>query len=310
MTVRQVFYQLVTRAVIDKTEQEYKGTVCRLLAKMRRSGDLPYEWIADNSRWMRKPTSYGSIEELLETTRQAYRRSLWANQDAYVEVWIEKEALAGVVYELTSRWDVPLMVTRGYPSLTFLYEAAEQMPLDRVVYIYYLGDFDPSGVDIERFVREQLDDLRLGRLVREHISDKPDPTALTAAFEMLTRISGLFEEEKPSDLDDLVSRFERAGVPFHRELDIEFDRLAVSADQIVEYSLPTRPTKKSDSRSKGFTGESVELDALSTSQLHELVETAITQHLDKGQLDRTLKIEEQEQKSLEEFLGRWEGKTA
>ncbi len=157
MTVRQIFYQATTLGVVAKTEAEYKGTVVRLLTEMRRSGELPFGWIADNTRWMRKPTSHSSLDQALQRTAEAYRRSLWDDQDVYVEIWLEKEALAGVVFDITSEWDVPLMVTRGYPSLTYLYEAAEQIEgKSKSAYIYYLGDHDPSGVDISRNVEERL----------------------------------------------------------------------------------------------------------------------------------------------------------
>ncbi len=115
MTVRQVFYRLVTLNVIDKTEAEYKSTVCRLLTDMRRNGKLPYQWIADNTRWMRKPTSYSNLEQAVQETAQFYRRRLWDDQGVYVEVWLEKDALSGVLYPITAKYDVPLMVTRGYP---------------------------------------------------------------------------------------------------------------------------------------------------------------------------------------------------
>jgi hypothetical protein len=157
MTVRQVFYQLVTRGVIAKTEAEYKTTVCRLLVQMRRDGELPFDWIADNTRWQRKPRTYGSLQAMLENCQQTYRRALWDDQDAYVEVWLEKEALAGVLIDVTAKWDVPLMVTRGYPSVSFLHSAAEAIADEsRAVYVYYFGDRDPSGVDIDRFVEREL----------------------------------------------------------------------------------------------------------------------------------------------------------
>jgi hypothetical protein len=157
MTVRQVFYQLVTRRVIAKTEAEYKTTVCRLLVQMRRDGHLPFGWIADNTRWQRKPRTYGSLSAMLENCQETYRRALWNDQDAYVEVWLEKEALAGVLVGITARWDVPLMVTRGYPSVSFLHAAAEAIAEEtRAVYVYYFGDRDPSGVDIDRFVEREL----------------------------------------------------------------------------------------------------------------------------------------------------------
>jgi hypothetical protein len=157
MTVRQVFYQLVTRGVIAKTEAEYKTTVCRLLVQMRRDGDLPFEWIADNTRWQRKPRTYGSLQAMLENCQHTYRRALWDDQDTYVEVWLEKEALAGVLIDVTAKWDVPLMVTRGYPSVSFLHSAAEAIAEEtRSVYLHYFGDRDPSGLDINRFVEREL----------------------------------------------------------------------------------------------------------------------------------------------------------
>jgi hypothetical protein len=94
MTVRQVFYQMVSRGAVRKTETEYDKTVCRLLARMRRDGDLPFNWITDNTRWARKSISYSSVEEALERTRDLYRRDAWANQDVYVEIWLEKDAFA------------------------------------------------------------------------------------------------------------------------------------------------------------------------------------------------------------------------
>src|SRR5262245_36550715 len=137
-TVRQVFYQLVWQAVIEKTEQEYKNTVIRLLTKMRLSRDVPFAWVADNTRWMRKPWSFGSLAEALESTARTYRRDLWEEQEVYVEIWTEKDALAGVLLEETRRWDVPLMVSRGFSSISYLYEAAETITMnDKPAYLYY-----------------------------------------------------------------------------------------------------------------------------------------------------------------------------
>ena len=65
---------------------------------MRQAGDLPYGWLADNTRWQRKPRTFGSIQEALDETAQFYRKALWDDADSYVEIWLEKDALAGVVY--------------------------------------------------------------------------------------------------------------------------------------------------------------------------------------------------------------------
>lgn len=232
MTVRQVFYRLVSEGVIEKTEQQYKGTVCRLLGVMRRERVIPFGWIADNTRWMRKPKTYSNLESMFELTAQTYRRDLWDNQPDYVEIWLEKDALAGVLYEETESWDVPLMVTRGYPSISYLYEAAEALAAqDKPAYLYYFGDYDPSGVDITRAVE-----------------------------------SGIRE--------------------FAPDAEIYFNRIAVTQEEIELWDLPTRPTKKTDSRSKNFEGESVEVDAILPATLRALVSECITHHIDQDALER------------------------
>jgi hypothetical protein len=158
MTVRQVFYQATVRGIIDKAETGYRK-VQRDLVEMRRDGMLPYGWLADNTRWQRKPTTYDGIEDVLFETARLYRRNLWANADCHVEIWEEKDALAGVIYPVTEIYDVPLMVSRGYSSITFLHSSAEYINnLGIPAHIYHLGDYDPSGVDagkkIERDLRE------------------------------------------------------------------------------------------------------------------------------------------------------------
>jgi hypothetical protein len=158
MTVRQLFYQLASvHQVIAKSEAEYKGTVGRLTKDLRLSGALPWPWLVDNTRWIRKPSTYGSLTDCLEQSASAYRRSLWSNRNSYVEIWLEKDALSGVFYDITSEYDVPLMVTRGYPSLSYVKAAADQIITnDRPTWIYYFGDYDPSGTDISRDCEAKL----------------------------------------------------------------------------------------------------------------------------------------------------------
>ncbi len=160
MTVRQIFYQLVTLGAIAKTEGEYKSTVVRLLSQMRRSCEIPYSWIADNTRWQRKAPTWASLKEVLEDTARTYRRSLWDDANVYVEIWLEKDALSGVLWDVTWKWDVPLMVTRGYPSISFLSGAAEAIvEKNKPTFLYYFGDYDPSGMDIPRFVEAEIKTL-------------------------------------------------------------------------------------------------------------------------------------------------------
>jgi hypothetical protein len=230
MTLRQLFYRLVSEGVVEKTESEYGSTVGRLLLQMRRDGSIPFDWVSDNTRWMRKTRTYSSLESALQRTAQTYRRALWDDQEVYVEVWTEKDAIAGVLLEETDEWDVPLMVSRGFSSETYLYEAAQTIrQVDKPAYLYYFGDHDPSGVVIDRKIQEAL--------------QRYAPNAA-----------------------------------------IEFKRVAVLRHQIEEWDLPTRPTKKSDTRSKSFEGDSVEVDAIPSQQLRDLVRNCIEQHVDHSKL--------------------------
>jgi hypothetical protein len=156
-TVRQVFYALTVRGVIAKAEIEYQRTVVRLLSEMREAGTIPFNYIADNTRWQRKPSTFVGLESCLRSTAKFYRRDLWASMPVYVEVWCEKDALSGVLMEETSVYDVPLMVARGYSSLSFLHSAAKAIEATRKpAYIFHFGDLDPSGVDAARDIEAKL----------------------------------------------------------------------------------------------------------------------------------------------------------
>jgi hypothetical protein len=85
---------------------------------LRREGRLDNKRIADMTRWMRKPTTHNGVEDILEAAAKMYRKALWTDADTYVEVWCEKDALAGVILPVTAKYDVPLMVSRGFASET------------------------------------------------------------------------------------------------------------------------------------------------------------------------------------------------
>jgi hypothetical protein len=248
MTVRQVFYQASVRDIIEKSEAGYTKIQTDLV-QMRCSGVLPYDWITDNTRWQRKPRTFSSVEEALHNTARYYRKALWDEQPSHVETWLEKDALAGVILPITGLYDVPLMVARGYASLSFLHSAAEYIAdLDVPTHIYHFGDFDPSGVNAGEKIEETLREMA--------------PAA-----------------------------------------EIHFERVAVTADQIKAWDLPTRPTKRTDSRAKNFGGISVELDAIDPDRLRSLVEETIQRHLPVEQLQVLKAAEESERELIASFVG-------
>lgn len=170
VTVRGLYYQAEVAGVpgIDKTELAY-GRVQRQVLALRRAGRMPYKHIADATRWMRKPQSYDSISDALTACAYLYRRSLWRDATEHAEIWLEKDAIAGAVYPVTSENDVPLMVARGYCSETFAFEAIEQRGDDRrPYYVYYLGDFDRAGRDAARSLRKKLEQFSAEKGIEVH----------------------------------------------------------------------------------------------------------------------------------------------
>src|SRR5262245_31514163 len=210
MTVRQVFYQLVVRGVIETTEKEYQRTVIRLLTDMRLAHELPFNWIVDESRQRQITETYDSISEAAEATAKFYRRSALRECSDYIEIWCEKDALAGVLWDVTSDYDVPLMVSRGMPSLTFLHGTAVEVRRaarnGKQTSTYQFGDRDPSGVLIPQTIERRLNEMC-------ERFDCPEPI---------------------------------------------IERVALTAEQIAEFNLPTRPTKRvGNSHANGFDGDSV-----------------------------------------------------
>jgi hypothetical protein len=247
-TVRQIFYLASVQGIVPKSEAGY-SMVQTDLVLMRRDGRVPYSWLADSTRWQRKPNTFGSVQEAFEETARLYRKALWQDADAYVEIWLEKDALSGVVYPVTSQFDAPLMVARGYASLSFLYDAAQYIAgLDVPAYIYHCGDYDPSGQDAARAIEQTL------------------------------------REMAP-------------------EAEIYFERLAVTPIQIRNWRLPTRPTKTTDSRAKGFGNVSVELDAIPPNYLRTLVQGVIEHHLPPEQYAVLKAAEASEQKLIKGLVG-------
>lgn len=156
LTVRQIFYALSVVDAVPKTEKGYRQT-CYHLKRMREEEVIPYNWIADNTRWQIKPDTSPNLEAALNRWQESYRRDLWANQPDYVEIWVEKDALAGVISSITKEFDVPLYVARGYGSLTVISDAAEYIKgIGKPAYIYHFGDYDPSGVDAAHKIRDGL----------------------------------------------------------------------------------------------------------------------------------------------------------
>jgi hypothetical protein len=170
VTVRGLYYQAEVHSVpgIGKDENSY-SKVQRQVLELRRQGRLRYEWIADASRWMRKPRTFDSWQDALKDTARLYRKSLWRDTCCNLEIWCEKDALAGVLLPVTQEYDVPLMVSRGYTSETFAYEAVEAYEGSEHPYVVYaLYDFDKSGQAAAQSLKEKVERFGAEKGVKVH----------------------------------------------------------------------------------------------------------------------------------------------
>ena len=150
MTLRQVYYQLVSKQIIENKKSEYQRLDNALIVA-RKEGLIPYEWIEDRTRRPRDIAMWEDLSEFIEDIRYAYRKNIWSRQKNYIVVWVEKEALSEIFSKIINPYGVTLIVGRGYNSLSIKKELADRFKkIGKPIIILYFGDFDPSGEDIYR----------------------------------------------------------------------------------------------------------------------------------------------------------------
>jgi hypothetical protein len=239
ITLRQLYYRLVSKHLIKNTINSYKR-LSRIMVKAREIEDVPVNCLEDRSRRVlgRGDSGYDSAEKFLKSKLSSLQGSwkgfsmpMWEEQPRNVWISLEKDALSRLVSWVANRYSVKTFPTRGYPSFSYVKRMANyiqnQLGGKQTVLLFF-GDFDPSGVDIER---------------------------------------------------DLTERLEKYGAT-----QFYVNRVALTADQILEYRLPPIPVKRSDARSEGFLEEygdkTVELDALDPNLLQQMVKDAIVEQID------------------------------
>ena len=166
LSIRQLFYLLVTTGEIDKTELAYKQVI-RLATEMRNEGELAFEWIRDDSRRRMRLALNQSPAEALQDLAESYSFDYQSLQPTRLEVWCEKETLSGVLWPVCAKYRVDLLPCKGMPSLTYRHEAAMASNDDgRPFKVLYVGDSDPTGelIDpsINSFMRRYLRVVWLG----------------------------------------------------------------------------------------------------------------------------------------------------
>ena len=187
LTLRQVYYQLVSKNTIANSERSYNNLGV-LLNNGRLAGLIDWEAIEDRTRYVRALSHWNHPSEIIKDAAASYNIDLWQGQQYYVEVWVEKDALIGIVEQAATRYDVPCFSCRGYVSQSEMWEAAQRMISHSESVVLHLGDHDPSGIDMTRDIQERLcmfgADVRVERLALnmsqvEQYNPPPNPAKVT-----------------------------------------------------------------------------------------------------------------------------------
>jgi hypothetical protein len=150
VTARQVYYMAAGRQLVSKDDRGYRQ-ILRRLSSLREIERLPWDWIADNTRWVRRRRSYANLDEAITEWQATYRRDYWLDQPRRLELWVESDSIASFIHDSIYRLGVPLYVCRGQASRTYIRAAVDDARQDgKPVDILYVGDFDPSGLAIDR----------------------------------------------------------------------------------------------------------------------------------------------------------------
>jgi len=159
LTLRQIYYQLVSRDLIENTEKSYKN-IGNLVNNGRLAGLIDWNALEDRTRKHRALPHWETPSEIVQGAARQYRRDLWEGQDRYCEIWVEKDALIGIVEQAADRLDCPCFSCRGYTSQSAMWAAAmrfrRKTDEGRECVIIHLGDHDPSGIDMTRDIKDRL----------------------------------------------------------------------------------------------------------------------------------------------------------
>lgn len=278
LTVRQIYYQLVARALIPNNEASYKRII-DLLSKARLAGIIDWDHIEDRTRNIRGNSHWETPGSVIKSAAYSFALDRWSNQEVAVEVYVEKDALLGVIAPVCRSLDVRYMSSRGYMSLSEVEVAAGRIRRHvtnrKKVLIVHLGDHDPSGQDMTRDIGDRLEMFLNG-------GDVPYRTGVAVT------------DTPPSSLS----------------ADVTIQRIALNWDQIQAYRPPPNFSKESDSRYQGYVDKygvkCYELDALEPSVISDLIRATVSAHINQEAWDSVERNERQIVAGLHKAANNWD----
>jgi len=215
LTLRQLYYQFVSRDLISNTVQSYKS-IGDVVNDGRLAGLIDWDAIEDRTRNLRSSPHWSSPRSIVRACADQFAVDLWDGQESYVECWIEKDALVGVIEGICTELDVPYFACRGYTSQSEMWGAAQRLmereKAGKKTFIIHLGDHDPSGIDMTRDIQDRLELFGSTAVIHrialnfdqvENYSPPPNPAKTTdSRYESYRALHG----EESWELDALEPR--------------------------------------------------------------------------------------------------------
>jgi len=244
LTLRQLYYQFVARGYLPNRDTEYKR-LGSIVADARLAGLIDWDHIEDRTRFLRGVTTWSSPNQILRAVASQFQTNRWRGQTEHVEVWIEKDALVGVIQNPCSRWHVDYFACRGYASASEVRAAgvrfAHHERMGRHTTVIHLGDHDPSGIDMTRDLEDRLRlfgsrvDVRRIALNMDQVEQyapPPNPAKLTDSratgyIAEYGRESWELDALDPTVIQDLVEREILARLDMDEWNRVEAEDLAV-----------------------------------------------------------------------------------
>ncbi len=319
LTLRQLYYQLVSRDIIANAKKEY-AKLSTLLTKGRMAGVVDWDAIEDRGRRPYIPYSVRNVEHAVQDTINQYRLNRQKGQKIYIELWVEKDALSGVLKRITEKYHIKLIVNKGYSSTSAMYGAYERVKdkiLDKKkVVILYLGDHDPSGLDMIRDIRDRTKNF-IGN--SEDVQEMWDDKRYVIDGDELVRLEQELREDYYWENEDYFSYeveddegilqkdmdFPKCYAHYIFDNNIEVRPIGLTMEQIKEFNPPANPAKITDPRAKWYVKKfgavSWEVDALNPDTLHKLVRENVEGMIDMDLFNEQLAQEEVDKEKLRGF---------
>jgi hypothetical protein len=294
LTLRQLYYQFVAKGLIPNKYTEYKR-LGSIVKDARLAGEIDWDRITDRTRNLKQNAHWANPQDIVKACGDQFQVDKWAPQPNYVEVWVEKDALVGLLEVACRPLDVAYFSCRGYTSQSEVWVASQRLlakiQAGKRVTIIHLGDHDPSGIDMTRDIMDRLTNFLTHHGLRDMVRAYPRR-----------------DDEEPLDYEARVRPIIEGS--WQCTNPVEVHRIALNMDQVEQYAPPPNPAKLTDSRARGYIDnygdESWELDALDPTTITDLIRLHVGQLRDDYLWNDAVAREQKGRRELSAVAGGWD----